>query len=419
MAEDILLKKLFEPQRWEKAIDVGVGKHIDKGELRKLTSPEVRLSVYMALKNGELKVLPPHQALIPKDNGEYRTVYVNENLDRILLSIINDMLFELCPEMVHKQCKSYQTGIGCGKVVQEASRELCKIRSNVVGLKADLTKYFDSVPIEFIDDIFNIIEAKFGKSKVFDYVRDYYHQDLCFDTDNNLITKYQSLKQGCPISSFLADALLYHIDLAFSYNYRYYVRYSDDILVITDNPKKAFDELAKQLSKLGLTLNPKKVETLYKTKFFKFLGFSIRGSEISLSKSRIKSFQKEIEHLTIKNRKNTLTKAINKVNHFLYKGKYSWATSVLPIINIEEDIDELNNFVMDCLRAVATKKTKVGGLGYEVGKKVGVITRGRGKNVTSNRQKTDKELENYKTITCMRNALLTSREVFNALALSM
>ena len=38
---DILLQKFFETHRWEKALEIGVDKHIDKGELRKLTSPEV------------------------------------------------------------------------------------------------------------------------------------------------------------------------------------------------------------------------------------------------------------------------------------------------------------------------------------------------------------------------------------------
>lgn len=37
---DMLLQKFFEIKRWEDALEVGVGKHIDKGELRKLTSPE-------------------------------------------------------------------------------------------------------------------------------------------------------------------------------------------------------------------------------------------------------------------------------------------------------------------------------------------------------------------------------------------
>lgn len=416
MAEDILLKKLFEMPRWEKAIDEGVEKGISKRDLIQFSTPQVRTKIYKLLLSGDLKVLPPHQALIPKDNGDFRTVYVNENMDRILLSIINNLLFELCPEMVHSRCKSYQIGIGCGKVVKEVSQNICDIKSNDVGLKADLTKYFDSVPIRFVDEIFDKIEQKLGKSVVLDYVRNYYHTDLCFDTKGNLIEHYQSLKQGCAVAAFLADALLYDIDEYFTNHSKYYVRYSDDLLIIGENVDEAYYQLEYMLSQKELTLNPKKVENLTKDKFFKFLGFSIRGSEISLSKSRIKSFQKEIESRTIKNRDITFTKAVNKVNSFLYKGKYCWAKSILSTINIPEDINTLNCFVMDCLRAVKTNKKRLYGLGYETNKKAGVITAGRGRNVTSNRQKTEKILEGYKTLGCMRKALITSKSVFNSLS---
>ena len=40
---DILLEKFFETWRWEEAIENGVIKGINKGELRKLCSPEVRI----------------------------------------------------------------------------------------------------------------------------------------------------------------------------------------------------------------------------------------------------------------------------------------------------------------------------------------------------------------------------------------
>ena len=39
----------------------------------------------------------------------FRTVYVNEPMDRVVLGIANDLLFELMPEMLHSSCKSYQT----------------------------------------------------------------------------------------------------------------------------------------------------------------------------------------------------------------------------------------------------------------------------------------------------------------------
>ena len=418
---DILLQKFFEKERWEKALEIGVDKHIDKRELRKLTTPEVRLALYNAIVSDSYEIAPPHQSQIPKDNGDVRIVYVNENVDRIFLSIANNLFFEMFPEFVHKSCKSYQSGIGCGKIVQEVSRQVIGTKRREVGFKADLTKYFDSVPIKCVDDIFDRMEQKIGKSKIIDVVRKYYHTDWCFDVNGNLVEHYQSLKQGCAVASFLADAVLYKVDFILSSLPGYYVRYSDDLLVISDNWEQSFLTLRSMLNDLELTLNPKKVETIYDNRWFKFLGFNIKGDQITLSKSRVKSFQKEIESRTIKQRKTSMERAINQVNNYLYKGdgQYSWATSVLPIINVQKDIDTLNEFVLDAIRACATGKKKIGGLGSVNNKADHTILRGVGKNVSANRSKTEKAIENYLSIRCMQNALLARRAVYETLVRNM
>ena len=418
---DILLQKFFEKDRWEQALEIGVDKHIDKGELRKLTSPEVRLAMYNAIINDNYEIAPPHQAQIPKDNGDMRIVYVNENVDRIFLSIANNLFFEMFPEFVHKSCKSYQSGIGCGKIVQEVSRQVINTKTVEVGIKADLTKYFDRVPIRYIDEIFDRMEIKTGKSKIIDIIRKYYHADICFDINGDLIEHYQSLKQGCAVASFLADAVLYPIDKEVSDLGVYYVRYSDDLLALGNEWEKAYALIKKMLGDMDLELNPKKVEILRKDMWFKFLGFNIKGNQITLSKSRVKSFQKEIEARTIKQHNISMKKALNKVQSYLYKGDgtYSWATSVLPIINVQKDIDTLNTYIMDAIRACATKKKKIGGLGSVNDKEDYTILRGTGKNVSANRNKTDKEIEGYLSIKCMQNALMTRRAVYETLVRSM
>lgn len=418
---DILLQEFFKKERWEQALETGVDKHIDKGELRKLTSPEVRLALYNAIINDNYEIAPPHQAQIPKDNGDMRIVYVNENIDRIFLSITNNLFFDMFPEFIHKSCKSYQSGIGCGKIVQELSREMVKTTGVEIGKKLDLSKYFDSVPLKYIDEIFDRMEVKVGKSKIIEIVRKYYHTNLCFDVDGNLIEHYQSLKQGCSVASFLADAVLFPIDYTVSKMDVEYVRYSDDILIVGNHWKEGFEVVSKMLSNMQMTLNPKKIETIYKDRWIKFLGFNIKGDKITLSKSRVKSFQKEIEARTIKQRNISMKRALNKVQSYLYKGdgKFSWATSVLPIINVQKDIDTLNTFIMDAIRACATNKKKIGGLGSVNNKEDYTILRGTGKNVTANKNKTNKEIEGFLSLGCMRNALLTNRAVFDTLVRQM
>lgn len=416
---DKIIAKFFEPARWEEAIKKGVGKDIKKSELIKLCSPDTRERMYLAIKAGKYEIAPPHTAKIPKDTpGEFRTVYVNEPIDRVFLSIANDLLYELMPKSIHNRCKSYQKGIGCGKIVKEVSEKIVNAKSNrkYIGWKSDLSKYFDSVPIQFIDKAFDDVEKKHGKSAVIDVLRKYYHSNLYFDTEGKLCETYQSLKQGCAVAAWLANVLLYHIDDKLSKLNGYYVRYSDDMLFIGDDYNKAMRILTAELGKMSMSLNPKKVEHLSQNKWFKFLGFNIKGSAISLSKTRIKKFQKEIEARTTKKRGTTFKKAFNEVNRFLYKGcgDFSWASQILPAVNVEHDINELNKFVMDALRAVATGKRRIGGLGCVISQDDGCISRGKGRNVKANRDKMPK-LENYYTITCMQKAMLTSSGAYRAI----
>lgn len=419
-----LLEKMFEMPRWEGLIEKAELKGIDKGELRKMCNPQVRLAIYQSIINETAEFCVPHMAQIPKETpGEFRTVFVGENVDRCIQSLINDCLFELFPEMIHPSCKSYQKNLGTGKAVKEFSASLVNMKTNngVVGVKSDFSHYFDVVNIEAIYNVFDTIERKLGFQKgtepVMNLLRKCWSNNLVFDLDGNLIEQYCGIRQGNAIGSFLADVILYELDEFMSNKYRFYCRYSDDCMTLHDNPQEVIEDMNKIISKYGVSLNPKKVEQVYKDRWVKFLGFNIKGDQITLSKSRVKSFQKEIEQRTIKQRNISATRAVNSVNNYLYKGdgKYSWATSVLPIINVEKDIEGLNLFVMDAIRACATQKKKIGGLGSVNDQPDHTILRGTGKNVAANRLKTDKEIAGYLTLHCMQNALLTSRALYDTL----
>ena len=430
---DKILQMFFDGGRWEYAIEKGVGKDVPKNVLYQLCKPEMRLMMYERIKAGEYEIAPPHTALIPKDTpGEFRTVYVNEAADRVLLSITNDLLFELMGDKVHPSCKSYLKGVGCGKVVHEASSAIIALaaqhKGRHIGWKSDLSKYFDSVPIEYIDGAFDMVEERHGKSALIDVLRKYYHADAYITPDGRVEHKYQSLKQGCSVASWLADVLLYHIDEQLTAMQGYYVRYSDDMLFIGEDAERAMQTLSEELERMQMKLNPKKVEWLSADRWFKFLGFSIRGKDISMSSSRIKRFQKEIEARTIKAprgkaaRPATFERALNAVNRYLYRGDgqgHSWATGVLGVVNVKQDVDTMNQFVMDCLRAVHTGKTKIGGLGYDSTGKQGCIVRGRGRNVSANRRKTGDDISGYLSLGCMQNAMRTSKAAYETLVRSL
>lgn len=419
-----LFEMLCETERWQDLLDNATAKGIDLSLIKELCFPSKRNAILNQIYEDKYTIFPPHIAKIPKDTpGEFREVYVNEGLDRIILTLINDCLSELFADMIHPHCKSYQKGIGTQQVVKEIA---CKISDmdikGQIGWKADFSKYFDNVSLNTIDNIFDELEQRLGFSKgkepVINLLRRYYHQNFYFDVRRELQTKYQGLKQGCAVASFLANVCLYDLDEYMSSNYDIYYRYSDDVVIIDTDTSNAITEMNTIIARHGISLNPKKVEPLYSDRWFKFLGFLIKGNQITLSHNRVKKFQNEIEKRTIKSKCKSMAAAKRNIIRFLYDGEYSWATSCLGVINVQKDIDELNKFLMDCIRACETGKKRIGGLGSVTNLPDRTILRGKGRNVTANKEKMI-YIEQYISIEGMQKNLKICRPVYETVVRNM
>lgn len=422
-AEDVILYRFFEKERWQTALDKCVGKDMRYAPLRRLASPQARVALCRDIVEGRYEMAPPRSVLIPKEGsrGEYREVYVSADEDRLLLGIANDLLFDLMPEMVHPACKSYQRGTGTGKVVrhiaQVMARQACDVGpSGEIGWKADLSKYFDSVPLEQIDAIFDQVEAKWGRSALVALIRRHYHSRDYVDRDGVLGHKYMSLRQGCAVSAFLADAVLCGVDSRLAALRGYYVRYSDDMLFLGPDSRRAMDILTDELARMGLCLNPRKVSAVRADRWFTFLGFSIRGSLISISPSQLKTFQREVLSRTV-GKARTPQVAARAVQRYLYvgNGKYSWATRVLQYINAQDDIQALNEYVMDALRASATGHRRIGALAHDPTGRLGCVRRTLGRNVAHNRAATSREIQGYRSLACMKRAMSLSKPLYEAM----
>lgn len=395
------MESFFEKNRWETAIKKSCDKNMNKHLLRILCSPTARCSIYRSILKNNYQIEPPVTRSIPKDDGGTRTLYVNREIDRIILSIYNDLIFELCPHMIDPHCKSYQKNIGIGKIIRYLSRQIQQINRNDIGVKLDLSKYFDSVKREYINEIFDKIDNNIGSFPLTDIIRKYYNKDTVIDQNGKTIEKFTSLKQGCPFSAFLADAVLADVDQTIGQFNVTYIRYSDDIILIGDEWEKAYQTLLQCLAEKNLKVHPQKTEYLYKNQWFKFLGFMLKNDQISLSPKKIKKLDKTIRQLTIRNpRKNQM---IPHVQSYLYADEthYSWATAFLPVINNQKDIQTINSFIMDAIRAGITGKTKIGKLSCDFHTTDHFITRSLGANVKNNRKKIP-IIDTYQPLSHMR-----------------
>lgn len=451
--ESKLLTYMFDFELWKKELPEFLEeKHINVTIGKQLCTPQVRLQLYLATKSEQLEISPPYAALIPKDKpGEFRRVWINETVDRWWLRLANCALNHYCSSMIHPCVKSYQRGLSSQETVQEVSREIVRLGSiredKVIGGKFDLTKFFDSVPLDVInatyDRVEEILEVEHNTDPVINILRKYYNSDLVFDEEGNLIHLFTSLKQGSSVSGFLANVCLYDFDEKISKLGKYY-RYSDDLILLNDKAEESIEIVREELAKKNLTLNPKKVEILYANKWFKFLGFNLLGDKITLSKRRVKDFTKEIYNRTLAKPWITPLQAKENVKQFLYGNGdgYSWATACFSALrNCDEDILTLDKFIFDAIRMCEIryeynlkrkqqgKKPRkiiytmrdIGGIGVETCHPDKTLIRHHksGRKVGTARKRTEKEIENYLSIGCLLNNYKMGKPVYEACVRSM
>lgn len=451
MVQSELTKMAFDPVRWEKAVDKAELKNINYTVLREICRPDVRLNWYYKVMTGNAEIGVFHLQDLPKDDGGVRTVWIAENADRVFLSIVNDCLMELFRDcLISDHCKSYLSGIGCQEIVTETSNKIVKLSKNKpneeVLLKLDLKKYFDTVIIEVIDAVFDLIEQMLGceyrTEPIINVLRKLYHRNLVFNQKGELISLYGSLMQGCAISGFLADVVLYDVDEMLAEECQYYVRYSDDMMILNDDIDKAKAILDRELPKYGVKLHPNKCERHTANDWVSFLGFLMKGDRITWSKNRIKKITKEIVKSTLAKPNIHPNQAKRNINRILYGNGdgYSWGTSCFGALrNNEKDVTTFNNWVMDVIRLCEIRynyneerKAKglkprqikytfndIGGLGVVKDRDDYTIIRGKGTKISTCKKRTKKEIEHYKSVGCLLGDFKISRSVYETVVRSL
>lgn len=393
---------------WEQAVAHGIDKKIDKALLEQICSPAGRWQIVQTIEEGNYTIEPPCIGKIPKDDGTYREVYINSGKDRLVLSVINEVYFKLFGNRIHPSCVSYQKGIGVGRIIKAISKRLPSIQpvhGNVLGYKADLSKYFDSVNK---DTLFRALQELSDGSPLDKVIFEYYADDRIINENGEIVAHYKSLAQGCSLSAFLSNYVLRDIDEVLSNLDILYYRYSDDLLMLGKDADKAMELLKLMLAEKGLVLNPKKVKEIRQGEWFSFLGFNLKGSDITFSENKINKFKNKIREITKlrkgmkKHSRSEQRKAIKKINSFLYtayfkkKENFGWAAFFFSTVNVREDIRMLDEFVKDHLKHMYTGKW----------------------NHTTNQHKTsngDLQELGYISIVHMYEAYKTDRDVFNTI----
>lgn len=356
--------------------------------------------VAQAIEQGRYVIEPPVVQQIPKPNGKIREVFCNTQMDRVVLSVINEIYYRLYSKYIHPCCVSYQKGLGVPKIIKSLVKEL---NISGTGYKADLSKYFDNVNRKTLNTLLDHLSTG---SPIDDVVRRYYNDDRIIL--NGVETeRWKSLCQGCALGTLLANLCLRDIDDEISKLNVIYYRYSDDLLFIGKDADKALETLKKMLVPKGLELNMEKVQEINAQTEFTFLGAKIKGKEVDISDESVERFKKKIKSIT-RMRKGMKTKSritqrrvIKEINYYIRDAyakspkNFGWEQYFYSLINTDKTIKMLDEFVKDHIKHVYTGKW----------------------NHTTNRNKTSndqlKEL-GYKSMVHMYKTYKQSRDLYAA-----
>lgn len=367
------------------------GGHISKEDaaaLERLISTGGYLSVVERIRCGG-EFSPPRKSEISKQySGKKRVVYTYPETENWILKVLTYLLQREYDHLFADNLYSFRPGKG----VHDGIRKLTQFPNirQLWSYKVDISNYFNSVPVEqMLPLLRNTLSSQPAVSAFLESLL----TNPLVEENGVLISETKGIMAGTPISSFLANLYLSHVDGYFAQRGILYARYSDDIILFCDS-KEALDgevaQLHRFLTEAGLAINPDKQTYTAPGEMWTFLGVSYRDGIIDVAPASVDKLKSKMRRKARalarwqarKGLEGTqAAKAFVRVfNRKLFENtaehELTWSLWYFPMINTTRSLQIIDAYSQSCIRYLATgKHTKSAyQFRYEDIKKLGYIS---------------------------------------------
>jgi|GEM_PF-3599365 len=288
--------------------------------------------------------------------------------DTVVQKSVAQVVEQKFDHVLGENCYSYRRGRSqFGAVGQVLAR--VNARADWWVVRSDFSSFLDTVNLPLLAS--QLEELLVDEPLVLDlYLRYLYNGRV---RDGRFLPRTSGLPRGGILTPFLANLYLTPLDDAMASEGFHYTRYADDIIVLAETEQRAqraLERLDQLSSKLDLIHSPQKRKTYSPGEAFEFLGYQIKGSEVSIRPYAINSLKRRIRRVTDKRKypqwhvkslstadgRAALQSLISRVNRtYIYRGGSDWARHFCRCSS-DQQFRELDAWIADHIRMAVTKR---------------------------------------------------------------
>ena len=316
---------------------------------------------------GEGLSIPQKNRIAKSGTSKKRIVYSLPEDETIVLKLLTWLMIRKYDWFFADNLYSFRPRYGAVDALKRLTKN--PTTSQCYSYKLDVRNYFNSIDIELL---LPILKQLFADDKpLYDFVATQLSDSRAID-NGEIVEEPKGVMAGMPFAGFFANVFLTKLDREFEVNNDVvYCRYSDDIIIFAKDKVAlnfAKERLLNTLAELHLEVNPDKVIETAPNQPWTFLGFECNGRHIDVSrisidklKAKMRRKSRAIEKWKRTKGKEGWMAARAFIKHFNKKlytseinSEVNWAWWYFPMITTEKSLKEIDAYMQDCVRFVAT-----------------------------------------------------------------
>lgn len=388
-----LLDKLADQGVWidfyERKVDPTYCRMSDAQELFQYVRQRRYLPVVKRILEGKGLSVPQKKRIAKSDSSKKRIVYSLPEDESMVLKLLTWMMIRKYDDYFSDNLYSFRPNCSA----KDALRRLLSMPdiSEFHSYKLDVSNYFNSIDVELL---LPMLESLFADDRpLYDFLASALRDPRVMD-EGNLIEERKGVMAGMPYAVFFANVFLTELDRQFEQIPGIiYCRYSDDIIIFSQDKLVLEDakfRLKESLDRYNLSINRDKEVETSSGEPWTFLGFECDGKDIDVSRVSVQKLKAKMRRKAraISRWRGSTGKEgwmaakafIKYFNRKLYTSESSsevnWSWWYFPLITTDKSLKEIDNYMQDCIRYVATgRRTKARfDFRYERMKELGLLT---------------------------------------------